>query len=83
LTTVEAFQVDAIAEDCDPSFRHPQPPEYGQILFVLQELCIRAGGGNAFEAVDNRAWRASLPEAAEPVDGVHDDRDAQGAATRP
>ena len=49
---IEPGQVDAVAQQGQPAAGHPEPGQGREVLVVLDQLGVRAGGGQALEAVD-------------------------------
>ena len=82
---VEAAQVDAVAEQVEPRPGHPQPDEDVDVLGVLHQLGVRAGGGDPLERVDDRPLRQRVAgQGVEAVHGVdHDGTPAARPAGRP
>ena len=76
---VEAVEVDAVAQQGELAAGYAEAGQRLEVLLVLDELGVRAGGGQSLEAVDARALgRTVVLGGEEAVLGVHDHRDAGG-----
>ena len=80
----EALQVDAVAEQVEPVRRHAQPGEGGQVFLVLDQLGVRARGGQALQPVDGGPpGPGVLGGGVEAVDGVDHHRHPGRPAPQP
>ncbi len=80
----EALQVDAVAEQVETVRGHAQRGERGQVLLVLDQLGVRARGGQALHPVDgNPTDQGVISGGVEAVDGVDHDRHPGRPAAQP
>src|SRR5262249_11846946 len=78
---IEAREVDAVAEHRHLRHGHTQPPKYRQVLLILEQLGVRRGRGEAFEAIYQRSLgEPVLGQRVEAVGGVYDYRPPRPAS---